>query len=407
MENNTKPGLEPIQPATPAPEEPIQSTQIPVNDSTVKPVESVAEPEVTPVAPNIIANTTSETAAAEFASEETPLQDEVLQELSDDPDEIIKTASMITNEQPKPSHTATIIAVTLALVAVALAGTFAYLYFTKPTIKLTDNTSKTINDTPTPTPTPTPSPNQNTSFSPAGTAITNSETVNELTEKVSTLIGFDVDDNLTISTGGSIFVEDIDLISNNVLTEKDKINHIVRKHSADARALTDQEVDTIENEDNTSLVLSDKTGIDGDIIADAYKNLFNKDLENPKLEKGGCSYAYNQSVDVYYLDLLGCGGSGSYYRYYHITDFTEEGTTAYVYIQAASVESNGDIFCDVSTTILETGADENVAICAAAFTDNDGPDQLFGNSSTNFARYRFVFNQADDGSYYFVKVEKA
>ncbi len=409
MENNTKPGVQPIQPATPAPEEPIQPTQIPVNDSTVEPV---AEPEVTPVAPNIIANTTSETAAAEFASEETPLQDEVLQELSDDPDEIVKTASMIANEQPKPSHTATIIAVILALVAVALAGTFAYLYFTKPTIKLTDNTSSSntstnpVNPSTDTNTTDTTNTTTDASFTKEGDAITNSETISELTEKVSLLFGYEFDDNLIISTGGSVATEDIDLITNGDLEETYRINHLAFS-STEARDLTDQEVETIENEDGVSLVLTDKKGIDGDIIAAAYKNLFGKELEKGPVEKSACSFSYNKTVDVYYNGNGGCGGYSSYFRYYHITDFTEKEDTAYVYTQAASVESDSAVFCDVSKEIQENGASATVKTCAPALTETTGPEGFFADTTANFARYRFVFNQADDGSYYFVKVEKA
>ena len=407
MEDNTNPGNQPIQPATPAPEEPAQPMQIPVNDSTVEPA---AEPVVEPVAPNIIADSPSEAGAAEFASEETPLQNEILQELND-PDEIVEAASAITPEQPKKSRVMTILVIILVLVAIGLAGAFAYLYFTKPTIKLTDNTSNTSNTSnttpsPIPTPTPTPTPTPSDTFTPVGTAITNSDVVSELAEKVSTLIGFDIDDNFTISTGGSVFVEDLDFIYTGLLSNTNKINHLARKLSADARDLTDQEVDTIENEDNISLVLTDKTGIDGDTLADAYKDLFGETLEKAPLEKGECSYSYNKTVDVYYMSLEGCGGIGSYYRYYHITDFTEESSLAYVYLQAASVESNGDIYCDVSRTLMETGADSNIEVCAKAFTDNDGPDELFADTTADFARYRFTFNQASDGSYYFVTAER-
>ncbi|MCR5832415.1 MAG: hypothetical protein K6G36_00515 [Candidatus Saccharibacteria bacterium] len=412
MEDNTNPGNQPIQPATPAPEEPAQPMQIPVNDSTVEPA---AEPVVEPVAPNIIADSPSEAGAAEFASEETPLQNEILQELND-PDEIVEAASTMTPEQPKKGRTLTILVILLVLVAVGLAGTFAYLYFTKPTIKLTDNTSSSN----TSTDPVNPSTNTNTtdttnttidqtnttaSFTKEGDTITNSETISELTEKVSLLFGYKFDDNLIISTGGSVAAEDIDLITNGDLKETYRINHLAFS-STEARDLTDQEVETIENEDNISLVLTDKKGIDGDIFAAAYENLFGKELEKGPVEKSACSFSYNKTVDVYYNGNGGCGGYTSYFRYYHITDFTEKEDTAYVYIQAASVESDSAVFCDVSKEIQENGTSATVKTCAPALTETTGPEDFFADTTANFARYRFVFNQADDGSYYFVKVEK-
>ena len=414
MEDNTNPGLESIQPATPAPEQPVQPMQIPVNDSTVEPA---AEPVVEPVAPNIIADSPSETGAAEFASEETPLQNEILREL-DNPDEDIETIAATTPEPPKKSHAVTALVIILIVVALGLAGAFAYLYFTKPTVKLTDNTSSkntttnpvkpvdNTNTTDNTDTTPTDTTDTTSSFTTEGTTITNSDVISELTEKASLLLGYEFDDNLIISTGGSVAAEDVDLVTTGNLKETYKINHLAYKLAAEARSLTDEEVDTIENEDNISLVLTDKKGIDGDVLAEAYKDLFGEELEKGPFEKSACSYSYNASVDVYYNGNGGCGGSTGYYRYYRITDFTEKEKAAYVYIQAASVNDYGSILCDISREFLETGADSTVETCGPALTETTSPEEFFSDTTAKFARYRFVFNQADDDSYYFVKVEK-
>ena len=422
MEDNINPGDQPIQPATPAPEEPAQPMQIPVNDSTVAEnpateeiAEPATEPEPTPETP-------AESAADDFASAETPLQSAIMQEIAeDDPEPSIKEP-IVANEKPKGTRGLIILIVVLLFAAIGVAAAFAYLYFTKPTPKLTSSSSNTTSNTtptptpePEPTPTPTPTPTPSSTFTPEGTAITDSDVVNELTEKTALILDIEPNEDLTFPHFQSIHHNDIDLIENGNLSEDQRVLAAIKYRFDDFRDLTDQEVDTIETEDSVSLLFTDKTAIEGDIVAEAYKELFGETLATRRTVDDGThcpEYSYNTSLDVYYNKIEGCGGIAAYYRFYHVTDFTEDGNKAYIYVKVASIngETDGDFLCDVSSdyTNLKT-------TCGAGPVIPDTPIDIantylsainFSDQNLNFAHYRFVFNQAGDGSYYFTGLEK-
>ena len=418
MEDNTNPGVQPIQPATPAPEQPEKPFQIPVNDSTVEPatpampaepvspVEPIA-PVVEPVAPNIIATEPTpampEADASDFATENPPLDTELVQNMHE-------SSAIMPDQTPKKSRTLIVLIIIFLLALVGAGAVFAYFALNQPTTKPagnnTDN-SKTDNgnnnnNNGTPVNPVDPTPDTKT-FTPEGTAITDSEVISKLINKTTILTaGHQGDDTFLIWNG---MLNNV--IFNGSLTDGESFCNIASAIDAEqSRSLTDEEVDTIEQEDNVSLVLySEKTGIDGSAVSDVYKELFGKEPETLAITKDECHrYAYNQTTDVFYN--LPVYGGGDYRGYYNITDLTEDGDKAYVYLQAASVMyglSDRAIYCDVYDARIDSL--EDVSTCATVTEEPNTSEVVFG-TTADYTRYRITFTKSEDGDYYFSKVEK-
>lgn len=401
MENN-KEGIQPIQPAVPTDNAtPAEPTTIPVNNfaepNPAEPIAPVAPAE--PVAP-------SAAATEQFTSAETAVSDELLQEmhkLDSGPQPAAQNSDIVLTNAPKKSHLTVILLTILLVGIVAAAGVFAYFYFTKPTTSgnsgQSNTNSKTDDKTPTPTPTPTPKPDDTDNSSVEGTAITDSSVTEELTQKISTILGIKPDEDLTFKSYASIVTRDIELIENGDISDGKRLHAVVFSMGDLFEPLTDEQVDTIETEDNISLIFTEKTAVDATLVAEVYESLFGEAPTHQDTD-GVCAFSYNETLDVYYNGNAGCGGTFPNYRFYQITDFTESENSAYVYVKVASIYEDSDILCDISMNPVESG----FKTCGAAPTDIETVD--FSNQSADFAKYRFVFNKAENGSYYFVKLEK-
>ena len=229
MENN-KEGIQPIQPAIPTDNAtPAEPTTIPVNNFTepnpAKPIAPVAPAE--PVAP-------SAAATEQFTSAETAVSDELLQEmhkLDSEPQPAAQNSDIVLTNAPKKSHLTVILLTILLVGIVAAAGVFAYFYFTKPTTNgnsgQSNTNSKTDDKTPTPTPAPTPKPDDTDDSVVEGTAITDSSVTEELTQKISTILGIKPDEDLTFKSYASIVTRDIELIENGDISDGKRLHAVV------------------------------------------------------------------------------------------------------------------------------------------------------------------------------------
>ena len=149
-------------------------------------------------------------------------------------------------------------------------------------------------------------------------------------------------------------------------------------------------------------------GIDGSIVSKKYKEVFGE--EASKEELNNCyAYKYNSTYDIYYKDPIGgCGGTSPFKTYHYKNKYTTDGDKAYIYVfTALSDGENNNVYCDIAYLDI-TGTFEltdDAKVCDTVSTG--GKDFTLNDSNyQNFAQYRFVFNEADDGTYYFSKVEK-
>ncbi|MBR2708942.1 hypothetical protein IKE98_01255 [Candidatus Saccharibacteria bacterium] len=317
--------------------------------------------------------------------------------------EVITSKPDTTSSQPSPIDKPTksskpliwILAI-LAVIAIAAAGVFAYLYFTKPTTPPSEPSEETSQETP---------PEETAEE----TEITDTYILRDLDEKMAILHNTDETGPLIKKLGvGYGYVSP--LYKNGNLSEIAKLAHIFMATVPDyiltsreiESAIAEQGYDKDSAQDFSTTV---HDGIKGDTMAAKYKDLFGEDLV--KGAANGEYYCpgayYNSQYDFYYNPTLGCGGTGPYFGVYYKNKYTTDGEHAYVYVSAGTFNAEDNkTYCD----IFEYGVSEQSkpAVCGEA----ENPDSFTINESNyqKFAEYRFVFNKADDGTYYFVKAEK-
>ncbi|MBO4812564.1 hypothetical protein J5491_00195 [Candidatus Saccharibacteria bacterium] len=284
----------------------------------------------------------------------------------------------------------------LAIIGIVAAGIFAYLYFTKPTTQPTE---------------PTQGSNQETlpDETAEETEITDTYILRDLDEKIAILHNTEETGPLIKKIGvGYGYVEP--LYKNGTLSEIARLAHISAATVPDfimtsretESAIAEQGYDKDFAQDFRNTV---HEGIKGDTMAAKYKDLFGETLV--KGAANGEYYCpgayYNSQYDFYYNPALGCGGTGPYTGNYYKNKYTSDGEHAYVYISAGTFNGADDrIYCDV----LPYDSSEPDPSTACGEAENREDTIINEGNYQKFAEYRFVFNKADNGTYYFVKAEK-
>lgn len=284
----------------------------------------------------------------------------------------------------------------LAVIGIAAAGVFAYLYFTRPTTTPSEPPQDTSQETP---------PEETAEE----TEITDTYILRDLDEKMAILHNTDETGPIIKKLGvGYGYVSP--LYKNGTLSEIARLAHISEAIAPNhylggaevEAAIAEQGYDKESAQSFRDIV---HEGIKGDTMAAKYKDLFGEDLV--KGAANGEYYCpgayYNSQYDFYYNPVLGCGGTGPYFGVYYKNKYTTDGEHAYVYVSAGTFNAEDTkTYCD----IFEYGVSEpsKPAVCG----EDENPDSFTINESNyqKFAQYRFVFNKADDGTYYFVKAEK-
>ena len=280
----------------------------------------------------------------------------------------------------------------LALISLIAAAVFAYLYFSAP---------------------------QNTSSTPT----TSESELSEEIEIKDTYILRDLDEKMSIlhdaketgalmKKGGPKYFEAISLYQNR-LSEIAKIAGIANSIIPDYY-IGLEEMQSIANEqeynaENAEAYLNSyHEGYKADTIARKYQDVFGEELV--KGAANGQSYCpefyYNSTYDFYYNASLGCGGTGPDVGLYYKNKYTSDGEHAYVYVSVGtfSAEDN-NIYCGIiDYSDSATSSSERPAICGSATDSVEA--EIDKTNYQDFSQYRFVFNKADDGTYYFSKVEK-
>lgn len=304
----------------------------------------------------------------------------------------------------KPNKTIIWLLSVIAVIAVVTAIIFAFLYFSNrspqnPTQP--EATSDSDIDTPSDVDIPTEEE----------TEITDTYIIRDLDEKTTTLLGVTANTNPIRIRG--YYTEDIDLFKNGDLSEPARLGRVITPLVQ--RGLTTEEIDAIvlqeqySEQDAAYYKKEEPKGIDGKDVRAKYKDTFGVDPTPGLAAEDQCGgYSYNAQNDVYFKGLIyGCGGTNPQTRYYYINNHTITGDKAYVYISTAisspeNTDTGEKVYCDVIS--LEGSEIENAKVCAT-ISDSDS----FTLDETNYkdySNYRFVFNKANDGTYYFEKVEK-
>lgn len=307
--------------------------------------------------------------------------------------------------EQKNNKTPIIIVSIIAIMMAVVAAVFAYLYFTNmPDGSGGDEPDKEQSSE---------EQNADSDGNEGSGDVSRSEAdiIEELKEKVGIILGKINDDN-TIKIGRSIITEDMTLFSEGVIPMKTKIVKTLRSSKVKPIELSDDQISVIvadysENSRDAfrKYLEEGEKAYDGNEVAKVYSEIFGGKIEHQGtggIAGGFCPpYGYYSELNVYVAGMPGCGGMTAYNRQYYVYD-NEVSDDAYVYVAAASSNGKGELLCDVYT-YEQLNDHESINVCGSV----SDPENLINSSNyQNFAKYRFVFNKADDGTYYFVKVEK-
>lgn len=297
-------------------------------------------------------------------------------------------------KKPKGLITTTIILAILALAGVAF-GIYGMFFKTQPNSQPEPN--QTSNNTEEPTEEPTITTNEETE-------ITDTYILRDLDEKIA-LLHFTNQTGATLDFPHGLHFE-FPLYQNGTLGDVSKLMSVIGFLGNDVREIYSAERDTIAtnfnlSEDQKQLLYNI---IDAGVADNKYLDTFGeKPIRKTDISKAVCgSYYYDQSLNSYF-NLAGCGGTSPYASYYYKTKYTKDDDHAYVYIQTAVLNyENGKIYCDAGS--FES---ENAELCGTG--TQDGYGYTFTENDINrdsLATYRFIFNKADNGTYYFDKTER-
>ena len=301
-------------------------------------------------------------------------------------------------EPPKKSNKLSWFFGILSVLALTAAVTFAILYFTKPAAEQPVEPSQSSEPE-------TPEPTED-----GEVEITDALLKQNLDEKITILHDTDQpSSDLEIIKIGIGYAYSLPLYKEGTLSDVAKLSHVIRKITPDKDLSQDEMKAAIAEQgytgnDAKAFEQYHSQGYKVETVSAKYLDVFGVE---PK--KGATNdqyycphYFYNSTYDFYYEATLGCGGTGPYYGHYYKNKYTTKDNHAYVYISAGTFNAEDDkAYCDVLDDPSETNSTK---VCG----EYSGPNEFHidENNYQNFAEYRFVFTQADDGTYYFEKVEK-
>lgn len=293
----------------------------------------------------------------------------------------------------KPLIVTTIICAILAVAGVAFG---IYGMFLKPEYAGQPETDQI--------PTSVEQTEESTATSNEEVEITDAYVLRDLDEKIALL-------HFTNQTGPTLVFQnglrfEFPLYQNGTLSDEYKLMGVIGFLGNNVRQIYPAERDTIATD--FSLSENEKQAlheiVNADTVDQKYIDVFGeKPIRNINISKAVCgAYYYDDTLNSYF-DLAGCGGTSPYASYYYKTKYTKDNNRAYVYIQTAILNyENGNIYCDAGN--FES---ENAELCGRGTQESYG--YTFTEDDVNrdsLATYRFVFNKADNDTYYFDKVEK-
>ena len=338
------------------------------------------------------------------APSEAPTPEANVQEVPSFPTQPAEPIQPTSQSDPKPTKSSKPVIWCLAILAtigIVAAIIFAYLYFTTPT-----------NPSPAPTNPSTSTTEPTTEPTDEEVEITDTYILKDLNEKIAilhdttqtdstidkgTVVGGYSEPIFTMYKTGYInpYQYRVAYVINNL---KPQFNYL----STEEREAIAEEVDPQFREEVKNTAMQ---GIDGEIVAKRFKEVFGEELRKETADS--CyAYSYNSTYDVYYY-MSACGGTSPYKTFHYKNKYTANKEHAYVYVSVALTSGeNGNVYCDISYLDISGvfKLSENAKVCDTFAMDTDFT--LGESNYQDYAQYRFVFNKADDGTYYFSKVEK-
>lgn len=302
----------------------------------------------------------------------------------------------------------------LAIVGIIAAGIFAYLYFTTPA------------SDPSPAPTPENTPTSDITDESETTEeieITDLAVIDDLDKKIAILFNTDNTDR-TFKTGMGIGYYSLQLFREGDISESSKVRSVIT-HALELKPLDKERVDAAVSQNGYSgeteqFFRESVKGIDGDSVAQKYKEIFGKTLVKGEIEEYCGRYKYNKQYDFYYSGIPGCGGRSPYSELYYKYRYTEDDNHAYIYTSTAVISPTFGttpegyntedapfyVYCDVSY-LGDNGIAEDAEVCATLQSyDEKEAFTLNASNYEQYSKYRFVFDKDGNGNYYFNKVEK-
>ena len=299
--------------------------------------------------------------------------------------------SNIGTVEPKPSTQKNIGTIFLAVVAIAgiiCAAVFAFLYFKKPTILKNDNNNPSI-----------------ISPSEDETDITDESVKNKLNTLVSGMFGQNTT-SATIEVKNNSF-SDVALFQRGTLSLDDSIVSTINSlPKSEFSSLTDEEKSSTEeilsNIGYIEVNSDDIVAVNGDTVADRYKELFGSYLDKTLITHG--EYIYNPESNIFFSNPEANTEENANHRYYYVSKYTEIGDKAYVYLSGAQYDTTESlVYCTVFNPDYEYIANINVCedgIKGDGFSLNDS-------NYKSYATSRLEFEKDEENNYYLLSAAPA
>ena len=321
--------------------------------------------------------------------------------------------------QPEKSKSSKgLIALVVILAILALAGTAFGIYgmFFQPQPVNQPETNQSPTNTES-------TEKESTATSNDEVEITDLAIIDDLDKKIAILFNTDNTER-TFNTGMGIGYYGLQLFREGDISESDKVRSVIT-HTLELKPLDKEKVDAAVSQNGYSgqteqLFRESIKGIDGDSVAQKYKEIFGNTLVKGEIKEYCGYYKYNKQYDFYYSGIPGCGGKTPYSELYYKYRYTEDDNHAYVYTSTAVISPTFGttpegyntedvpfhVYCDVSY-LGENGIVENAKVCATLQSyDEKEAFTLNASNYEQYSKYRFVFDKTDDGNYYFNRVEK-
>ena len=142
--------------------------------------------------------------------------------------------------------------------------------------------------------------------------------------------------------------------------------------------------------------------IDANTFASGYHALFGNSLNLSSINDTTLCprHRYDDSLGLIITDVR-CGGTGPNISYFYKDQYTKDNDHVYAYIDAIEIGEEG-IYCGI-----KSGYENDPSLkCGTAPAIENIKEFDISPYRDKTGKYRFVFTKADDGTYFFVRVEK-
>lgn len=317
----------------------------------------------------------------------------------------------------KPKNSKPLIATSIICAILAVAGVAFGIYgmFLQPPQKCEVNCEQTSNSN--------TNDQESADISNNEVEITDSAIIDDLDKKIAILFNTDNTDR-TFNTGMGIGYYGLKLFKQGDISESDKVRSVIT-NTLELKPLDEEKINAAVSQNGYSgetenFFRQSIRGIDGELVAEKYKEIFGDTLVKGEIVEYCGYYKYNKQYDFYYAGIQGCGGRTPYSELYYKHSYTEDKNHAYVYISTAVISPTFGktpegyntedapfyVYCDVSY-LGDNGIVEDAKVCATLQSyEEKEAFRLDESNYEQYSNYRFVFDKDSNGNYYFNKVEK-